>query len=368
MTSRLPAGTTKSRWHPLTLSGSLGLVVLVAAVSCDAPTSTPGPLPAVEAVVGEQGQGDAQFVLPRAVAFDDRTGHLCVVDRSGRIQRFQDLEHPASKTEAARARREAAIERGYPGREGWQLINFWTLPEYDIGYPTRLRFDGEGRLLVADTHYHRVRLYQPETGALLESRGETGEGEGQFSQVRDVVRDAAGNYYVGDYGGSSDRILKFSPEFELLATIGRRGSGPVEFQRIQALEIHRLAGGRETLLVADSCNHRIQRLSLDGELLQQWGEEGAGESQFRYPFGIAVEPREEGDIYVVEWGNNRLQRFSARGEFLGMLGEAGRERGQMATPWDVELAADGRLFIADCNNHRVQIFRWPGTGRSGPTG
>ncbi len=327
--------------------------------SCDSPTNKSQALPNIEAIIGDRGRGEGQFTLPRALAYNSETGHLCIVDRSGRIQRFLDLNHPAADVNSEIVQK---AKKDFPEYEGWQLINYWTLPEFEIGYPTRLHINEKGELLVSDTHYHRVRRYDPTTGTLLESWGETGEGEGQFSQVRDVMWDSAGNYYVGDYGGVSDRILKFSPDKKLIKTIGKRGSGPVEFQRIQAIEIHYTAKGEETLLVVDSCNHRIQRLTLEGEFIEEWGSEGDALGQFRYPFALAIEPGHGGDIYVVEWGNNRVQRFTGQGKSLGVFGEPGRKPGQLATPWDIELASDGRFFLADCNNHRVQVFRWPKTG------
>ena len=72
-----------------------------------------------------------------------------------------------------------------------------------------------------------------------------------------------------------------------------------------------------------------------------------------------MEPRPGGDIFVVEWGNNRIQRFDREGRPLGAWGRAGRERGELATPWDVAVSTDGRVFVADYNNNRVQVFRPP---------
>ena len=112
----------------------------------------------------------------------------------------------------------------------------------------------------------------------------------------------------------------------------------------------------ETLLVADSCNHRIQRFSLDGEFIETWGRQGRGPGELSYPHGVAVERRSGGDIFVAEWQNNRVQRFDARGRPLGTWGSAGHGSGELATPWDVALGPDGRLLVADFGNNRVQIF------------
>lgn len=300
----------------------------------------------VEAVVGGPGRVDGRFVSPRAVAFDRRSGEICVVDRSGRIQRFAPADGgggPGSGSSPPR----------------WTFQGAWYLEEYRNGQPTGLCFDREGRLLVADTHYQRILRYDPETGLLLESWGRPGSGPGEFTQVRDVVQDSAGAIYAGDYGGPIDRIQKFDGEGNFLLQFGSRGSGPGQFRRPQGLAVARDRSGRETLLVADSCNHRVQRFGLEGEFIVQWGTLGDGPGEFKYPFGVAAEEGPGGDIFVVEWSNNRVQRLDSEGRFRGFWGGPGREPGRMATPWDVARAPDGRLFVADFGNDRIQVFRWP---------
>jgi sugar lactone lactonase YvrE len=54
--------------------------------------------------------------------------------------------------------------------------------------------------------------------------------------------------------------------------------------------------GDGNIYVADSFNHRVQKLSPTGEPLALWGSEGSGRGQFRYPKGIAVDT--EDSVYV----------------------------------------------------------------------
>jgi len=118
--------------------------------------------------------------------------------------------------------------------------------------------------------------------------------------------------------------------------------------------------GEESLLVADCCNHRIERFSLDGRFISAFGRLGEGPGELKYPYGVAVlPPGAPGGpaILVVEWGNNRIQRFDADGRPRGTWGGPGREAGGLATPWDAAVAPDGRVFIADFGNHRIQVLR-----------
>ncbi len=290
----------------------------------------------VVGIVGEPGTGPGSFFYPRSIAVSPR-GELCVVDRTGRIQCF--------------------------GPSGDLLVSF-ELSQWSNGQPTGINFSRSGDLLVADSHYHRVLVYgppaqdAPRPPPLKKSFGTEGEGEGQFTLVRDIVEDSRGFLYCGDYDGAQDRIEKFTAGGEFVLAFGRRGSADGEFQRPQGMAIEARGGG-EFLLVADASNHRVQRFTLDGRFVDGFGRLGSGPGELKYPYGVAV--RGEGEpggpgIYVAEWGNNRIQRFDARGRSRGMWGGPGHSPGQLSTPWDVAIGPGGRIFVADFGNHRVQVL------------
>ena len=70
--------------------------------------------------------------------------------------------------------------------------------------------------------------------------------------------------------------------------------------------------------VADSGNNRIQKLSPNGQPLQQWGIYGAESGQFSRPAGVAVDA--QGNMYVVDEGNNRIQKLATDGQPLAQWG------------------------------------------------
>jgi len=75
---------------------------------------------------------------------------------------------------------------------------------------------------------------------------------------------------------------------------------------------------RGNVYVADTENHRIQKLSPQGEPLAQWGSGGSGPGEFRFPRGVALDT--QGNIYVADAANNRIQRLSPQGEPLAQFG------------------------------------------------
>jgi len=70
---------------------------------------------------------------------------------------------------------------------------------------------------------------------------------------------------------------------------------------------------------------------------------------------VAIAPN--GDLYVCDgYANARIHRFSADGTLIQSWGEPGTAPGQFNLPHDVWVAPDGRVFVADRENDRIQIF------------
>jgi hypothetical protein len=85
---------------------------------------------------------------------------------------------------------------------------------------------------------------------------------------------------------------------------------------------------------------RSRSAPLQARFVRAWGNLGAGLSQFDDPRGIAVAPN--GDVYVADNRNDRIQRFSAVGTFRDLL-----DVGSGSRPLDVEVAADGTVFVTN---------------------
>ncbi|MGV3724475.1 MAG: peptidyl-alpha-hydroxyglycine alpha-amidating lyase family protein, partial [Actinomycetota bacterium] len=94
-------------------------------------------------------------------------------------------------------------------------------------------------------------------------------------------------------------------------------------------------------------NSRIMRFSAAGKLLGEWGRKGAGEGEFNLPHSVVVDGR--GRVYVADRENARVQVFTADGKFLEQWRDVGY-------PYGMHLTADERLIISDGRAHRVGIF------------
>ena len=274
-----------------------------------------------EKTIGEHGLGPGQFVRPRAICCAP-DGCIFVVDMSARIQRFS----PDGEFETS-----------------------WRMPEWDAGKPTGVSVDARGRVLVADTHYHRVIIYDRD-GKELGRFGSQGEGDGQFIYPTDVAVTPDGDLYVSEYGGN-DRISRFSSEFDYRDSFGEPEAGDASLLRPQSIALD----PDGTLWVTDAVHHRICRFSPEGELLSTFGAPGREPGRLQYPYAITLCP--DGTLLVCEFGNNRLQRFDRDGNSLETWGGPGREPGKLLDAWGVAVGKEGRVYVVDSRNHRVQMFR-----------
>ena len=126
-----------------------------------------------------------------------------------------------------------------------------------------------------------------------------------------------------------------------------------------------------SLWCVDEGNHVVRKHTLDGRILLTLGKNGVasdtgyngtwvdsithGGRPFNRPTYAAVAPN--GEVYVADgYGNARVHRFSAEGELLQSWGEPGTGPGQFNLPHGVAVALDGRVFVADRENDRVQVF------------
>jgi DNA-binding beta-propeller fold protein YncE len=108
----------------------------------------------------------------------------------------------------------------------------------------------------------------------------------------------------------------------------------------------------------DGKGHQVFKFSPDGRVLMTLGTAGeAGESPktFNGPTDVAIAPN--GDIFVTDGhGNNRVVKFSKNGTFLKAWGKKGSGQGEFNLPHSIAFDSSGRVFVADRENSRIQIF------------
>ncbi|MBC7235723.1 MAG: TIGR03663 family protein, partial [Chloroflexi bacterium] len=90
------------------------------------------------------------------------------------------------------------------------------------------------------------------------------------------------------------------------------------------------------------------------QALAAWGSQGSGAGQFMAPKGLAVDAA--GNVYVADSQNHRVQVLAPDGSFLREWGSEGNAPGQFKEPWGIAVSPEGDVFVADTWNHRIQVF------------
>lgn len=134
--------------------------------------------------------------------------------------------------------------------------------------------------------------------------------------------------------------------------------------------------GTDTILIADTQNHRVKALGLNGEVKWILGQEGWKNGYFHHPIGIHLDKNNR--LYVTEprsnyirglgmdflqrqrTQGNRLQIFSEKLEFEKRLGHmhrmSGRHERQFKDLTAVWVSDNSEIFVADNGNHRIMVY------------
>jgi len=211
--------------------------------------------------------------------------------------------------------------------------------------PTGIAVDTKGNILVADTNNGRIEKFSP-NGTFLSTLGTDRIGHGQLVEPNGIAIDYAGNIYVAEVG-SNHRVQKLSPDGTFIA----EWKGPdVGFYGPRRIAI----GSDDSIYVVDQGRTRIVKFTPDGQVLTVWGTKGSGDGQFDDPASVAVDPTTN-KVYVADPRNKRIQVFDSDGKFLTkwIVPEWGG-------PYGFEdLAIDpnnGRLYASSANVNSVLIF------------
>ena len=157
-------------------------------------------------------------------------------------------------------------------------------------------------------------------------------------------------------------ISVFTPEGDLIKTIGGPGNGEIQFDRPSGITID----SDNNVYIADTLNHRIQKFSPDLEFTQSWGEFGDAHGLLNAPWGICTD--KDNFIYVSDHKNHRVQKFDSDGVFIMSIGEFGSSASNLNHPSDVSVDQSGDIYVADWVNNRVQIYDATGIHIAGLTG
>ncbi|XP_018335904.1 RING finger protein nhl-1 [Agrilus planipennis] len=183
---------------------------------------------------------------------------------------------------------------------------------------------------------------------LLFKIGGRGSEPGLFTWPRGVAVGPDNTIVVAD--SSNHRVQVFDANGNFLKEFGQYGNAEGEFDCLAGVAVNRIG----QYIIADRYNHRIQVFDPSGRFLRAFGSQGTADGRFNYPWGITTDAL--GFIYVCDKENHRVQVFQSDGTFVGKFGTMGNKPGQLEHPHYIAVSNTNRVVVSDSNNHRIQIF------------
>ncbi len=191
------------------------------------------------------------------------------------------------------------------------------------------------------------------SGRILKSFGDK-----MFAQSHGFCMDRAGNLWAGD--SRSFQFFKFNQDGKVLMTLGQAGVsrvGPDTFVSPTAC----IEAPNGDIIIADGhiprtenqeVGDRLVRFSRDGKFIRDYGKPGRGPGEFRGPHQLAYDS--QGRLFVADRQNNRLQIFDKNMNFVGEWKQFGRPSG-------LSILKDDTLMVIDSESGRAMTWTdWPG--------
>ncbi len=205
-------------------------------------------------------------------------------------------------------------------------------------------------------------------------------GAGVFVTPHGISVDEQGNVWVTDFAGNAARtkghqVHKFSPSGQLLMSIGVAGrAGNQQGQLNQPNDV--IVGPDGSVYVADGhsgqnmttleaiaegraagLTGRIVKFSADGQYLMEWGRIGTEHGEFRTPHAMAFDG--QGRLWVADRGNHRLEIFDQQGNYL----ESRYLYGRIS---DLFITDDQMVYAIDSESNETRHIHWVNGVRIGP--
>jgi len=324
------------------------------------------------------GNDNTHFNSTGGVAFDNAAGRMFVADRNN--HRVQVYTFSGSTPVY-----NATI--GVTGSSGNDNSHF--------NRPERLAVDSSGRLYVVDANNRRVQRC---TLSGTWSCSPFGSGAG-VSQPRGISLDSADNVYLHD--SDNGRVAKCASDGSCVMLItamnysldvvvdsagnvyaGRFGHGAIQKYSSTGGSLGDFIGTSDmsfipdathiyspwgiavaadgSLYVAERWGYRFRKLDTAG--VEQWaiGRPGGWSNESTALNTLEGKPAiaSDGRVFLPDTGNNRVQIFRPDGAYLATFGSYGTSgNDKFNGPAGIALhPGNGDIYIADQNNHRVQVY------------
>lgn len=339
---------------------------------------------------GDSGDGgpavNAQFADPRGLAVD-RAGNLYISDYPS--HRVRKIDSTGTIVTIA-----GNGTHGSTGDGGSAILA-------QLQNPESLAIGPGDDLYIAETSGRRVRKIDRNgmitTVAGTGESGFSGDGgpatQAKFGSPRAIAVDDAGSLYIADAVNTRIRKIDSTGKITTIAgngTVGNKGDGgpaiAAELNNPRSIAVDRSGN----LYIADSVNHRIRKVDVNGRIstiagsgIRGFSGDGgpATRAQLAFPDGVVVD--RDGNVYIGDYASHRVRKVDPNGTITTVAGAGPGYPGDgdlatqafLSFPKYAVLDKNGILYIADTANHRIrrvdrdgEITTIAGTGTGGFSG
>lgn len=200
--------------------------------------------------------------------------------------------------------------------------------EWEWGAVPGIAVDRHDNIYVFTRAQPPVQVYRPD-GTLVRAWGEDTIGNAHHLKI-----DHDGNVWAADIG--LHVVRKFSPEGDILLTLGTAGvKGDDETHLNKPTDMAVTPAG--DVFVSDGYgNNRVVHFDRHGKFVKQWGRMGVGPEEFSLPHAIAVDS--QGRLYVADRNNVRIQIYNQAGQLLDSWAN-------VVVPWGFCMTARDELWV-----------------------
>ena len=241
------------------------------------------------------------------------------------------------------------------GEHRYRVVENWAkLPEgWNLTDVASVAVDSKERIYVFNRGAHPMVVLDRE-GNFIKSWG-----EGLFSRAHGLHIDSEDNLYCTDDGDHT--VRKCSPDGKVLLTIGIPNR-PRPFMSGEPFHrcTHTALSPNGEIYVSDGYgNACVHKFTPDGKLIKSWGEPGTDPGQFNVPHNICCDS--DGWLYVADRENHRVQVFDGNGKFETQWNNLHRPNGMcMAT------GRDPLVYIGEGGPSGEINRDWPNIGLDAP--
>jgi DNA-binding beta-propeller fold protein YncE len=273
------------------------------------------------------------------------------------------------------------LQAAEEGTTGAELLVY----EAGLSYPYALGLTPVGDILVADAKNHRLVLFDPGSGRMLDRLGKKGAAPGEFGAIEDMAVGLDGSIYVLESRPS--RVQRLHPDGAPDTVVAGGWCSP------NGLDVDE--GAR--IYLAETCGSQIVQMDADGVIERIYTGGTDRRTRLEQPLDVVV--GESGDLFVVDL-HRRLVRIDAQSDQIvaswpvevggaaasssvaadgsviyitdpddnvitrvdtdsGEVLEFGRQGpafGELTTPLGIAVGSDGEVYVGDGMIGRIQAF------------